>query len=41
MLEFMADWVVPQVGKKDKCFEGYPEESIAEWHERLGLEKDL
>jgi hypothetical protein len=29
--------VVPQVDSRDQAFSEYPEESIAEWHERLGL----
>lgn len=37
MLEFKAPWVVPKIGRKDKKFKRYPKESIAEWHERLGL----
>ena len=37
MLKFKADWVEPQIGANDKCFPDYPDESIAEWHERLGL----
>lgn len=34
-----APWVDIRPDKKDKCFDVYPEESIAEWHERLGLTK--
>lgn len=37
MLASKAPWVVPDVGPGDKTFDEYPEESIAEWHERLGL----
>lgn len=37
MLEFKAPWVVVEAGPHDKQFDHYPEESIAEWHERLGL----
>jgi hypothetical protein len=37
LLESKASWVQPHVGPHDKCFDGYPDESIAEWHERLGL----
>jgi hypothetical protein len=37
MLAFKASWVVPQTTPKDKKFRRYPEESIAEWHERMGL----
>ncbi len=38
MLGSKAPWVDVQAGGKDKLFDGYPEESIAAWHERLGLE---
>ena len=37
LLDSKASWVEVSVRKGDKQFEGYPEESIAEWHERLGL----
>jgi hypothetical protein len=37
MLEFKAPWVEVHQGKRDKRYDRYPEESIAEWHERLGL----
>jgi hypothetical protein len=37
LLAFKAPWVEVAAGRKDKQFEGYPEESIADWHERLGL----
>ena len=33
MLEFKASWVDVQKHKKDKFFDRYPKESIAEWHE--------
>jgi hypothetical protein len=39
MLDFKPTWVEPCFGKRDKKFSRYPEESIAEWHERLGVEK--
>jgi len=38
MLEFKASWVPVHAGPDDLRFEGYPQESIAEWHQRLGLE---
>ena len=38
MLEFKAVWVEVQAGAQDKLFDRYPEESIAEWHQRLALE---
>ena len=37
MLGSKANWVEPRIGSKDKAFDGYPDESIAAWHERLGL----
>ncbi len=39
MLGAKASWVVPAIGPHDQCFDEYPEESIAEWHQRLGLER--
>lgn len=39
MTEFKAKWVKLQKGPKDKIFKRYPKESIAEWHQRLKLEK--
>jgi hypothetical protein len=38
MLGSKAPWVPVETGPDDKCFDGYPEESIADWHQRLGLE---
>ena len=40
MLEFKPDWVAVEAGPKDRQHQRYPEESIAGWHERLGLTKD-
>ena len=37
MLGSKAPWVEVRADPQDKRFEEYPEESIAEWHERLGL----
>lgn len=37
MLGSKAPWVVPDIGPKDVQFQEYPEESLAAWHERLGL----
>ncbi len=37
MLGSKASWVRPCLGPSDKQFDEYPEESIAEWHQRLGL----
>jgi len=40
MLASKAPWVEPAIGPRDRQFAGYPEESIAAWHERLGLVSD-
>ena len=37
MLRFKPDWVVPQVGPDDACFDLYPEQSIEAWHRERGL----
>lgn len=37
MLEFKPSWVEAQFKPRDKKFKHYPEESIADWHERLGV----
>lgn len=37
LLDSKASWVEVQAGDKDQRFEEYPQESIADWHERLGL----
>ena len=37
LLDSKASWVVPRSDPQDKRFESYPDESIAAWHERLGL----
>lgn len=38
MLGSKASWVPLETGDQDKVFELYPDESIAQWHQRLGLE---
>tara|TARA_B100000683_G_scaffold104906_1_gene103461 strand:+ start:446 stop:925 length:480 start_codon:yes stop_codon:yes gene_type:complete len=38
MLGSKARWVPVDPGAEDKLFDLYPEESIADWHRRLGLE---
>jgi hypothetical protein len=38
MIEFKAPWVEVRADPQDKMFDRYPQESIAEWHGRLGLE---
>ena len=40
MLASKAPWVEPAIGPHDRQFAAYPEESIAAWHERLGLVSD-
>lgn len=40
MLGSKPNWVEPMIGPKDQTFDEYPEESIAEWHQRLGRESD-
>jgi hypothetical protein len=37
MLGSKASWVVPEFGPDDQTFAEFPDESIAHWHERLGL----
>jgi hypothetical protein len=37
MLAFRAPWVEVRADPQDKQYAHYPEESIAAWHERLGL----
>ncbi|MDH2435993.1 GFA family protein [Pokkaliibacter sp. MBI-7] len=37
MLAYKPEWVEVDVRGPDTCIYGYPKESIAEWHERLGL----
>jgi hypothetical protein len=38
MLGSKAPWVIVHDAPNDKRFDGYPDESIAAWHQRLGLE---
>ncbi len=37
LLDSKANWVEPDVRAGDRCFDGYPDESLAEWHARHGL----
>lgn len=37
MTDSKVAWVEVQADKRDKCFAEYPDESLAQWHERLGL----
>ena len=39
MLGSKAPWVDTHHDPQDKLFDGYPDESLAEWHLRLGLEE--
>ncbi|GHC21046.1 GFA family protein [Aidingimonas halophila] len=39
LLDSKANWVDVDAREHDKCFAGYPAESIAEWHHRLGLDE--
>jgi hypothetical protein len=38
MVGSKASWVDLHAGAKDKTFDAYPDESIAQWHQRHGLE---
>lgn len=37
LLRDKANWVEPQIGPHDDCFDGYPELSIEDWHKKNGL----
>ena len=37
MLAFKAPWIELRSDSQDRQYPGYPDESIAAWHERLGL----
>jgi hypothetical protein len=37
MLGSKANWVPLQAGPEDRQFDAYPDESLADWHRRLGL----
>ena len=37
MLESKPTWVEIQERENDKCFPAYPDESLAQWHNRLNL----
>jgi hypothetical protein len=39
MKKFKAPWVKPCTEPRDKVFDYYPDESLADWHQRLGLEE--
>jgi hypothetical protein len=38
MLGSKPAWVEPCLGPRDRTFDEYPDESLAAWHQRLGLE---
>ncbi len=38
LLDSKASWAEPCVGPNDQTFDRFPKESLAEWHQRLGLE---
>jgi hypothetical protein len=40
MLDFKPTWVETNIGEKDQKFPRRPIESIAKWHQRLGLVSD-
>ena len=40
MLASKAPWVEIQSGPNDKFFDAYPDESIAQWHERQAMAKN-
>ena len=37
MLRYKANWLKPNVGKGDKTFDEYPDQSIEDWHRERGL----
>ena len=37
MLRFKASWAEPELGKGDKTFDLYPEQSLEDWHKSRGL----
>lgn len=37
MLASRANWAEPCLGPGDRTFDEYPDESLAEWHERMGM----
>lgn len=40
MLASAANWVAPDVGADDRCFDAYPDETLAEWHARVASDRD-
>ncbi len=39
LLGSKASWVAVNAGRGDQQFDGYPKESLAAWHARLGVER--
>lgn len=39
MLRYKAPWVEVKADPQDQQFDEYPQESLAQWHERLGLQE--
>jgi hypothetical protein len=37
LLRYRANWVTPDTGPDDLMFDGYPEQSIEDWHKTRGL----
>lgn len=37
MLGSKANWVEPQIGEDDQCFEEYPDVGLEDWHRARGL----
>jgi hypothetical protein len=37
LLDSKANWMEPDIRPSDQSFDQYPQESLAEWHERRGL----
>jgi hypothetical protein len=37
MLRFKPSWVVPEIGRGDRQFHEYPQQSIEDWHRQRGL----
>lgn len=37
MIGSKANWIEIQPGRNDACFDAYPDESLAAWHERHGF----
>jgi hypothetical protein len=37
MLSSKANWVVPQIGANDRCFDEYPDDRLEDWYRENGL----